>query len=379
MLEVQKLVKQFTVRGAVSVNAINDVSFSVNAGEFFTLLGPSGCGKTTTLRCVAGLERPQAGKISLRSNIVFDSANRIYVVPNHRNIGMVFQSYAIWPHLNVFNNVAFPLRAGGRWDAKTIASKVAWALELVGLAGFSERPATQLSGGQQQRVALARALVKEPDLLLLDEPLSNLDAKLRERMRSELKRLQRELGITTVYVTHDQVESIHMSDRIAVMNRGRVLQIGKPYDVYERPTSQFVADFMGTTNLINGVLRKPVTGPTVEFVDTKLGLLQCSFSCAFSEGATVLISVRPENIKFAPENESASVNIVAGRIKERSAWQGMADYAIDVGGIELRMRAAVNGNALASIDPVRLHLIPDKCVVVSTDKGDRSYESAATL
>jgi iron(III) transport system ATP-binding protein len=156
MLEVQKLVKHFTVRGAVSVNAINDVSFSVNAGEFFTLLGPSGCGKTTTLRCVAGLERPQAGKISLRSNIVFDSANRIYVVPNHRNIGMVFQSYAIWPHLNVFNNVAFPLRAVGRWDGKTIASKVAWALELVGLAGFSDRPATQLSGGQQQRVALAR-------------------------------------------------------------------------------------------------------------------------------------------------------------------------------------------------------------------------------
>jgi ABC-type Fe3+/spermidine/putrescine transport system ATPase subunit len=198
-------------------------------------------------------------------------------------------------------------------------------------------------------------------------------------MRSELKRLQRELGITTVYVTHDQVESIHMSDRIAVMNRGHVLQIGKPHDVYERPTSQFVADFMGTTNLINGVLRKPVNGPTVEFVDTKLGLLQCSFSCAFPEGATVLISVRPENIKFAPENACASVNIVAGRIKERSAWQGMADYAIDVGGIELRMRAAVNGNAFASIDPVRLHLIPDKCVVVSTDKGDRSYESAATL
>src|SRR5574341_231921 len=183
MLVVEKLLKQFTVRGAASVNAIDDVSFAVEPGEFFTLLGPSGCGKSTTLRCVAGLERPQQGKIILRGKTVFDSSSRTHVDPNHRNVGMVFQSYAIWPHLNVFDNVAFPLRASGRRAPKKIAAKVAWALELVGLGGFPERPATQLSGGQQQRVALARALVKEPDLLLLDEPLSNLDAKLRERMR----------------------------------------------------------------------------------------------------------------------------------------------------------------------------------------------------
>src|SRR5262245_48094247 len=266
MLEVQNLIKLFNVRGGRPVRAIDEVNFTVEQGEFFTLLGPSGCGKSTTLRCVAGLERPQNGKINLRGKTVFDSANRTHVDPNHRNIGMVFQSYAIWPHLNVFDNVAFPLRASGQRSTKIISAKVAWSLELVGLNRFAERPATQLSGGQQQRVALARALVREPDLLLLDEPLSNLDAKLREHMRSELKRLQRELGITTLYVTHDQLESIQMSDRVAVMNAGQILQIGKPNDVYERPTSQFVADFMGSTNLINGVVRKPVHGPGVECV-----------------------------------------------------------------------------------------------------------------
>ena len=247
-----------------SVHAVDDVSFTIEQGEFFTLLGPSGCGKTTTLRCVAGLERPQSGKIHLRGRAVFDASNRVFVVPNQRNIGMVFQSYAIWPHLTVFNNVAFPLKAAGQYNLKSMRDKVARSLDLVGLAGFEERPATQLSGGQQQRVALARALVKEPDLLLLDEPLSNLDTKLRERMRAELKRLQRELGITTLYVTHDQMEGILLSDRIAVMNGGRILQLGKPDEVYERPDSQFVADFMGSTNLLRGTLRKEVGAAALE-------------------------------------------------------------------------------------------------------------------
>lgn len=379
MLEVQELVKRFIVRGGASVSAIDDVSFTIEPGEFFTLLGPSGCGKTTTLRCVAGLERPQRGKISLRGKAVFDSAERVHVDPNHRNIGMVFQSYAIWPHLNVFDNVAFPLRASGRRNAKTIAAKVAWALDLVGLGGVIERPATQLSGGQQQRVALARALVKEPDLLLLDEPLSNLDAKLRERMRSELKRLQRELGITTLYVTHDQVESIQMSDRVAVMNGGRILQTGNPEDVYERPASQFVADFMGTTNLISGTVHAPVIGSGVEFVDTDLGRLKCSFSSAFAKGARVLVAVRPENITIAAEAASGDVNIFAGRIKERSAWQGVADYSVDVNGVELRFRTAINGKAPSCSETVRLKLIPEKCVVVSTEKGDVYHEPKATL
>ena len=237
----------------------------IKQGEFFTLLGPSGCGKTTTLRCVAGLERPQSGKISLRGQDRLRLGEPSFVDPNQRNIGMVFQSYAIWPHLTVFNNVAFPLRAAGQRNSRS-RQKSLPGVGLVGLGGFAERPATQLSGGQQQRVALARALVKEPDLLLLDEPLSNLDTKLRERMRSELKRLQRELGITTLYVTHDQMEGILLSDRIAVMNGGRILQIGKPDEVYERPDSQFVADFMGSTNLLQGILRKEVGAAALEVV-----------------------------------------------------------------------------------------------------------------
>ena len=201
MLEVRNLTKRFRAGDGTLVKAMDGVSFKVEQGEFFTLLGPSGCGKTTTLRSIAGLERPDGGSITLRGKAVFDSRDGIFVVPNQRNVAMVFQSYAIWPHLNVFENVAFPLRASGRRDLREISDKVRRALDLVGLEGLQQRRATQLSGGQQQRVALARALVREPDVLLLDEPLSNLDTKLRERMRSELKRLQRDLGITTIYVT----------------------------------------------------------------------------------------------------------------------------------------------------------------------------------
>src|SRR5262245_23240404 len=198
-------------------------------------------------------------------------------------------------------------------------------------------------------------------------------------MRSELKRLQRELGITTLYVTHDQLESIQMSDRVAVMNAGHILQIGKPNDVYERPTSQFVADFMGSTNLINGVVRKPVHGPGVECVETDLGPLECSFSCAFVEGAKVLVSVRPENIKLVPEMIAQEANVVEGRLKEQSAWQGVADYTIDVRGIELRVRSAVNGKFVAGSQTVRLQLAPETCVVVSTEKGEQRHETKATL
>ena len=378
MLDVQNLIKLFTVRDDSPIKAIDDVSFTVEQGEFFTLLGPSGCGKTTTLRCVAGLERPQSGRISLRGTAVFDSRERIFVVPNHRNVGMVFQSYAIWPHLNVFDNVAFPLRASGKRDARTISGKVTTALELVGLGGFEKRPATQLSGGQQQRVALARALVKEPDVLLLDEPLSNLDAKLRERMRSELKRLQRELGITTLYVTHDQMEAMVLSDRLAVMNGGCILQLGAPDNVYERPKSQFVADFMGSTNLIAGILRKQVRGAAIEVVETDLGPLRCSFSTAFDSGSKVIISVRPEYIKIAPEFVSDGNNVLEGRIKERSVWLGMAQYSVDVRGFELQVRSGVDGGRMCGNESVRLNLTPEKCIAMALDKGGQSHETAAT-
>ena len=367
MLDVQNLIKQFNVRGAAAVPAIDDLSFTIEQGEFFTLLGPSGCGKTTTLRCVAGLERPQSGRICLRGRAVFDARERVFVVPNQRNIGMVFQSYAIWPHLTVFNNVAFPLKAAGLPNVKSTRDKVARALELVGLSGLEERPATQLSGGQQQRVALARALVKDPDLLLLDEPLSNLDTKLRERMRSELKRLQRELGITTLYVTHDQMEGILLSDRIAVMNRGRILQLGKPDDVYERPNSQFVADFMGSTNLLTGILRQKVHAATLAVVETDLGPLLCSFAAGLASGSRVVISVRPENIKITKDGTSDENNILEGRVKERTYYLGMVEYAIDVLGFELRVRSAADGAEINGNGTVRLRLAADKCVAIAVN------------
>src|SRR5438874_4855102 len=260
MLEVRNLAKSFSAgkreaRGRVL--AVDDVSFEVAAGELFTLLGPSGCGKTTTLRSIAGLEVPDEGEISVGGRVFFSSSPRIQVPANERGLGMVFQSYAIWPHMNVHKNVAFPLEVLPRQQRpsrREIRERVERVLTVVNLDHVAARQATDLSGGQQQRLALARALVMEPPLLLLDEPLSNLDAKLRENMRFELKRLQRELGITGVYVTHDQVEALAMSNRVAVMRDGRLEQVGRPREIYERPRSKFVADFIGTSNFIDGVV-----------------------------------------------------------------------------------------------------------------------------
>src|SRR5205823_12558032 len=216
----------------------------VPEGKFYTLLGPSGCGKTTTLRCLAGLESPDSGEIEIAGQVVYSSRTGALVRPDHRPIGMVFQNYAIWPHMNVFENVAFPLRVSERPPSRDETRRmVTEALALVGLEGLEDRPAPQLSGGQQQRLALARALVRKPKLLLLDEPLSNLDAKLRQRMRIELRELQRRLRITTIYVTHDQAEALFLSHRVAVMQNGRIAQEGRPRDLYASPSSGFVADF----------------------------------------------------------------------------------------------------------------------------------------
>ncbi len=235
------------------------MSLSIRRGEVFTLLGPSGCGKTTTLRLVAGLEHPDAGEITLRDRVVASAARRHFVAPNQRNLGMVFQSYAVWPHMTVFENVAYPLQLRGLSKA-AVREKVTRVLDLVGLGGMDARPGTLLSGGQMQRLALCRALVYEPDLLLLDEPFSNLDAKLREQMRVEVKLLQRRLGITVLFVTHDQVEALSLSDRIAVMHRGRVEQVGSPRALYERPASAFVRDFLGQTVVLTGRVAAPASG-----------------------------------------------------------------------------------------------------------------------
>src|SRR4051812_31484126 len=302
MLTVKGLCTDYLGERGQAIRATNDVSFDVPEGHLFTLLGPSGCGKTTTLRSIAGLERPKAGEISVKGRVVYSSRQGVFIAPNRRGFGMVFQSYAIWPHMNVFQNTAFPLEVGDRrYSRAQVRDNVMRVLTAVQLDHLADREATMLSGGQQQRLALARALVMEPALLLLDEPLSNLDAKLREKMRFELKRLQRELKITTVYVTHDQSEALALSHQIAVMNEGRIQQIGKPRDVYERPANQFVADFVGNTNFVEGQIASDthVVSGVTRTVRTEIGDVIVSTELAVTGGDRVTISVRPEDVALS--------------------------------------------------------------------------------
>ncbi len=242
-IEIKNLFKRFK-----KVVAVNHIELEVNEGEMLTLLGPSGCGKTTTLRCIAGLEKPEEGDIIIDGKPMLSQG---FVEPSKRGIGMVFQNYAVWPHMKVYKNIVYGLKLQ-KIPKRSIQERAQQVLELVGLDGLEERYPGQLSGGQQQRVALARALVGNPKVLLLDEPLSNLDAKLREELRFEIKSLVRRMGITSVYVTHDQAEAMVISDRIAVMDSGNVVQIGTPYEIYEKPANRFVADFIGTMNFMSG-------------------------------------------------------------------------------------------------------------------------------
>jgi iron(III) transport system ATP-binding protein len=341
MLEVRNLVKSFpgSRNDTDRVFAVNDVSFEVEDGELFTLLGPSGCGKTTTLRSIAGLEMPDQGTISVAGRVLFSSEKRVRVAANERGLGMVFQSYAIWPHMNVYKNVAFPLEVlprKQRPSRKEVRAKVERALATVQLGHLADRQATDLSGGQQQRLALARALVLEPPLVLLDEPLSNLDAKLREDMRFELKRLQRELGITGIYVTHDQVEALAMSSRIAVMRDGKIEQVGKPRDIYESPKSRFVADFIGTSNFIDGVVDGKDAG--VYTVSTPDGALRVRSEIDFPVGGSVVVAARPEHIQIASGTNTAGPNVWNGSVTVRSFLGESVDHVVSVGSREIRAR-----------------------------------------
>ena len=371
MLSVTGLFTEYPNEKGEIVKAAQDVSFEVPEGELFTLLGPSGCGKTTTLRSIAGLERPRAGEISVNGVPVYSSANGIFIAPNKRNFGMVFQSYAIWPHMNVFKNAAFSLEVGARkYSKKEIENRVMRVLTAVGLDHVADREATKMSGGQQQRLALARALVMEPKLLLLDEPLSNLDAKLREQMRSELKRMQRELGLTTIYVTHDQSEALALSHEIAVMSAGRIVQIGSPRDIYERPRNKFVADFVGLTNFLDATIEE-ADGDGYR-VNSSIGALSVTSFDQYSRGDAVLISVRPEDIELY-QVRPQGVNVIEGKVDFKVFLGEVLDYQIMIGERKVLARAHPSFKSRLG-DTVFLRMDPEKCITI---QDNTQYRKAA--
>ena len=332
-LVVENLHKFFN-SGTSEVQAVRGASFTVTKGSFFTLLGPSGSGKTTILRCIGGLESPDAGEIRLGERTYYSDRRRIALLPEERGIGMVFQSYAIWPHMTVFNNVAFPLKYGlRRLSGSEIKARVKRVLDLVQMEALTDRMATQLSGGQQQRVALARALVSEPDLLLLDEPLSNLDAKLREDMRLEIRRIQRSLGLTTVYVTHDQAEALSMSDRIALLRGGKIVQLGGPRELYERPNDVFASAFIGTSNQLPGEISSSGAGK----VRVKGRDISCVLGAGCPEKGKVIVSVRPEDINVRAVNGS-DANVWKGTVRQVVYFGDSVHCEIDFAGTVLRAR-----------------------------------------
>ena len=343
-----------------TINAVDGVSFTILPGEIFTLLGPSGCGKTTTLRLAAGLEEPDGGEILLDGATVAAPDRGLFVPPEKRRLGMVFQSYAIWPHLTVFENVAFPLRVR-RESGDAIRRRVAHALETVGLGGMAERGATQLSGGQQQRVALARALVYEPALLLLDEPLSNLDAKLREQMRLELRVLQQKLKLTILYVTHDQTEAMTLSDRIAVVHGGRFEQVGTPEEVYENPASAFVGEFLGRMIALEGTLKKSAGGGQVELAGGGRLALGSAPVDSFSDGAAVRLLLRPEDIQILAAADPGP-NQVCAAIEGVDYLGDHVEYHVRAAGALMvlpapkRARFSVGAEVRLGFDPARLNV-----------------------
>jgi ABC-type Fe3+/spermidine/putrescine transport system ATPase subunit len=314
-----------------STVAVGDVSVSIAPGEVFTLLGPSGCGKSTTLRIVAGLEEPDAGEVLLDGRLIASGARGFSLPPERRDLGMVFQSYAIWPHMTVFENVAFPLQLRGE-PKSVIQTKVENVLDLVGLSGLGSRGATDLSGGQQQRVALARAVVYEPRLLLLDEPLSNLDAKLREHMRVELRALQQRLGIAVLFVTHDQAEAMVLSDRIGVMRGGHLEQVGTPVALYERPASPFVRDFLGRVHTVEVSLasaeRAVARGEAGVVFQLPAG---CSRSTADGSSGKMLLAWRPENVSIEPDS-APGLNRLSVTIESAAYLGERIEYGVRTAG-----------------------------------------------
>jgi ABC-type Fe3+/spermidine/putrescine transport system ATPase subunit len=343
-----------------NVTALHDVHLTIADGEFVSLLGPSGCGKTTTLRLLAGFLAPDGGRIIVGDRVL--SAPGAVVPPEERGMAMIFQSYAVWPHKTVFDNVAFGLKLR-RIPRAEIRERVGQMLDLVRLGELPQRYPGELSGGQQQRVALARALVVRPDILLLDEPLSNLDASLREEMRFEIRRLHDEMRITSVYVTHDQAEAMVTSDRIAVMNEGRVEQIGTPEEIYEHPRTQFVASFIGRTNCLTGVVagRASVRCNGLALaVGVNVGIPPA--------GQTVAVSIRPQEILLGAAGEmgdGGAINVLDGRILRHAYLGEGRDYLVEVAGTDLTLRVVTGAaQVFRPDDTVKLTIPANACRVI---------------
>jgi iron(III) transport system ATP-binding protein len=329
MLRVEALSKSFVQPGG-SVTVVDNVTFSVGAGQCFALLGPSGCGKTTTLRSVAGLETPDSGRITIGDSCVFDAERGLSVPVNERPIGMVFQSYAIWPHMTVFDNVAYPLTVGRDKPTKADArTRTLEALALVGMLDTAERSATQLSGGQQQRVALARAIVRRPQLLLLDEPLSNLDARLRETMRHELAEMILRIGVTALFVTHDQAEAFALADRLAVMNEGRLVQEGTPREAYGRPNSAFAATFLGGANVLSVDMTVGDGEQSTAVISGTQHRLTLADAAAKSGQYQVVI--RPEDIEVSITAPTSHENAAEGIVRRVTFFGAAQEVLVDIG------------------------------------------------
>jgi iron(III) transport system ATP-binding protein len=366
MIKVEGLSKSFAAHNE-RVAAVAGIDFEVGPGEIVTLLGPSGCGKTTTLRCVAGLERPDSGRITIGNQTMLDVATGVFVPPNRRNLGMVFQSYAIWPHMTVIENVAYALE--GRGMRKAERKKLAMeALATVQLAPLADRPAPRLSGGQQQRVAIARAMVGRPQALLFDEPLSNLDARLRVEMRNELRRIQRQIGLSSIYVTHDQAEALAVSDWIVVMKDGRIVEVGRPIDIYRYPRHVFTAQFLGTTNLISGTVEDVDVG--IATVMTPLGRIAgVDRDQPLAKGANVRVSIRPEDlaVQETAEREASGVNVFEGRLAF-AAFAGVAVEA-EVRCGDVNLQCLLNRDAdLTQGRAITLRAKVDACLVLPDEE-----------
>jgi len=356
-IEIQNLFKRFK-----KVVAVNHIQLEVKKGEMLTLLGPSGCGKTTTLRCIAGLENPEEGDIVIDGKPMLSEG---FVQPSKRGIGMVFQNYAVWPHMKVYKNIIYGLRIQ-RIPRHSIQERAQQVLELVGLNGLEDRYPAQLSGGQQQRVALARALVSNPKVLLLDEPLSNLDAKLREKMRFEIKSLVRRMGITSVYVTHDQAEAMVISDRIAVMESGNVVQIGTAIEIYEKPANRFVADFIGTMNFMSGEVVQVLPDTDAVYVRTEFSekmLCKTTDTTVITPGKKVYASIRPEDVEVFTQPPQTRENLFKGTIVHKAYLGNFLYFFVSVDGTMIRVQVP---HHLPQEEGQELYLFlnPQKCMIL---------------